>query len=409
MRRLPALLLPLLLGLAPVGEAVAKAPPLAPLLLGMASLSPTEVATRLKAGHADVDQALALRGERAAAWQGAVQERDEAAARVAGIKRQGKRGEGLDRALRAALVLDERANLARSRVMAAEAEVAKRGAALLRLYDAVLTLKRREVEGLAQSDARRDKAVRAYQGLAKQRDEVRRSLGAVLGQNDAGELDSPMGVRASDDDDVQALLEKADLARDLEERLLRRAEAISRRIFELAEERAVARDVAGLVRSQSLFDEDDMRLRVVSSEVRAQQQPVAPVAGGGGSSATALAPNSPSAVGQQGSRGDDGRSAPAPSSESAMGTQDFPGVSDAGGGLLPGGAAPDVGGTAVPRTAERAFLASPGDVDLAALLASGDLTLPELKALEAKLRGRAAQMRAQSKELRGEAEARARR
>ena len=150
--------------------------------------------------------------------------------------------------------------------MATEADVSTRGAELLRLYDAILTLKRREVEELRKGP-RRNKRVRTYQALVKQRDKVRRSLGPVLRAGQEMNVGADESVAVHSDDDIETLLEKADLARDLEERFLRRAQAVQRRIREMMEERAVARDVVGMVRDQSLFDEDDMRLYVVSDQV----------------------------------------------------------------------------------------------------------------------------------------------
>lgn len=422
MRRLASSLLVVLLGLSPAVAAAANPGAALPALHGLAAQSTAAQSTaaqlgaRLKRGHAETDAALKLRRERFDAWQQAVLARDEAAATVERMKLAGERGDELEQALRHALVLDEKANIARSRLMAAEAEVAKRGAELLRVYDAVLTLQRREADALPARDPRRERALSTWQALAQQRDKVRRTLGPVLGEREPIDGGADLHVAARPDDDVETLLEKADLARDLEERFLRRAEAVERRIQELVEERAVARDVAGLVQSQSLFDEDDMRLRVVSSDVRGGPSlPSALPGGSGGDGATGgdqLATRGGVSVAEGSRNLDDSAGASdavpvgpppaAPGANEAEPGADF--GAEAGDDSLAGGAigtlGPDVGGTLSPRAAERAFTPRTADIDVAALLSSGELTLPELRALQKKLRQRAAEMRAQSQELR---------
>lgn len=415
MRRLPTALLAALLGFLPLGEAHASRGPALSALSSVAGQTAAQLTGRLRTAHQQTDAALKLRRGRFDAWQAAVEARDAAAAQVERMKVAGQRGPDLEAALRAALVLDEKTNLARSQLMAAEAEVARSGAELLRVYDAVLTLQRREADALPARDGRRESALAAWQALAQQRDKVRRSLGPVLRQSGAIDVGTDVSVEARPDDDVETLLEKADLARDLEERFLRRAQAVERRIEELVEERAVARDVAGLVRSQSLFDEDDMRLRVVSSGVRAD--PSLPSALPGSSSANEVlaspggvvvsdgsrqSPTADNEVSGGGSPGDQppANLAPPPSDTSENADSSF-GVEaidePAGGGER--SFLPDVSGTSLPRAAERAFSPNAADVDVAALLASGELTLPELRALQKKLRQRALEMKAQSKEL----------
>lgn len=422
MRRVVTSLLVVLLGLGPAMTASASPTPALSALSSLPAQSAAQLTARLKSAHQRTDAALKLRRERFDAWQSAVLARDEAAAKVERMKVARERGPDLETALRSALVLDEKANLARSRLMAAEAEVAKNGAELLRVYDAVLALKRREADVLSPRDPRRESALSTWQALSQQRDRVRRSLGPVL--RDSGSLDvgTDVSIEARPEDDVETLLEKADLARDLEERFLRRAEAVERRIQELVEERAVARDVAGLVQSQSLFDEDDMRLRVVSAGVRGDSS--LPSALPGGSSAerndSLASPGGTVTTDGAGARGDaetapaapppsEPSSGDAPQSEGVDADMGFVGDSDdgasvgGGGERSVGGLAPDIGSSTRARAAERGYTPrTANDVDIAAMLASGELTLPELRALQQKLRQRAAEMRAQSKELKEE-------
>ncbi len=419
MRRLAASLLVVSLGLTPALSASASALPALRALSSLPAQSAAELTSRLRRAHERTDDALKIRRERFDAWQAANLRRDEAAARVERRKLAGERGPALEDALRSALVLDERANLARSQLMAAEAEVARNGAELLRVYDAVLTLKRREADGLPPRDARRERALSTWQALAEQRDKVRRSLGPVLRESGSLDVGTEANVAARPDDDVETLLEKADLARDLEERFLRRAAAVERRIAELMEERAVARDVAGLVQSQSLFDEDDMRLRVVSQSVRGDPSLPSALPGAGGArdevqtsrGGGLIESGGAELAGRESSGGNAppaepsvGSPAPPPGTDTSpqagfdaegVEADDASGVADPGLSALP----PDVSGTPIPRAAERAFSPRTADVDVAALLSSGELSLPELRALQKKLRQRAAEMRAQSKEL----------
>jgi hypothetical protein len=444
MTRLALALLVLAGSVVPLGAAYARSPAALEAARAITTVPAAELVRRLKAQHAAVDKALAKRRDRFDAWQQAVLARDEAAADVERLKRGDERGAGLERALRKALVLDQDANLARSQLMASESEVARTGAQLLQLYDAVLALKRREISEMRRDDPRRAKRVRAYQALTAQRDRVRRSLGPVLraGRDMGGDDD---GVAATPEDDIETLLEKADLARDLEERFLRRAQAVQRRIREVMEEREVARDVAGMVRDQSLFDEDDMRLFVVGDQVSrapglASALPSGNGSGGGNVAAAVGAPASDSAARstnldqEESASGDqagglfgggnaDGDAPPPPAADpspsppmepSAGAENDDDGVADfvdngatGGGGTV--ALPPDVGGVALPRAAERAFAAGSADVDLDALLSSGELSLPQLRALHKRLQERAKKMRKQEAELKREVENRARR
>lgn len=392
-----------------------------------AALPPERLTAKLREGHAQVNEALATRKARHAEWLQAVQARDEAAEKVERMKRAAERGAELEAALRRALVLDEAATRQRSRLMASEAEVARLGAALLAVYDAVLDKERRDIEALPTRDGRKAREVRAYQALADQRDQVRRALLPVLTAD--GKAGAGLGaeVRAAPDDDVETLLEKADLARDLEERFLRRASLVRRRIAELEEEQALARDVRDLVRSQSLFDEEHRRLVVVSPQARPAPDARSPVGRVGvvGDSAGSLAPPGPVET----SAGEDNEGTvdlvpPAPADPGVgggAGDQEDPGFTagstDEGAnpnrGMAPEpepvatGPVTDVSGAVVPQVTEQAFLGQAGERNLGALLASGRLTLPELRVLEKKLREEAARLRNEGKALRTQVKERA--
>ena len=239
-------------------------------------LADARPAVELKAQQEKTDQALARREKAARRAREAAAARDKAAAAVARLKEQGQRGPALEAALQQALAKDEAAARARSAVAAADADVANDGARLLRLYDAVLAEKRRAVD--AAPAARRQDAVDAYRALVAHRDAVRAALAPVLlpssleSSDNASFRSSALGVDLAAvsvgvDDDVDALLEKADLARDLEARLLRRADAVRRRIAELKDEASLEGDVAASVARGQLFDEEDRRLSVTRSDL----------------------------------------------------------------------------------------------------------------------------------------------
>ena len=385
-------LLPLLLvcALAPSASRASPAPVTLPHELTTAQRN---ITAELKAARQQVDAALRLRKQRLESWQNAVAARDAAAATVAHKKRAGDAA-GLQKAQQQTFALDEEATRARSVLAAAEAGVARGGAELLALYDTLLAERRRAVDG-ANASARRA-AVQTYRDLAAQRDAVRQALLPVLADASASTAAAPaadLDPRA--DDDVETLLEKADLARDLEQRLNRQMEAVRRRISELEEEQAVAKDVVGMVGRSALFDEEDRRLLVVHTETTKRTVNNGPVAAIG--------------AGDGRTNGDDDAAEAPPSA----GFDSDPEADGVGGGAPPPAApssgisfpAPSVvSSTSVLRTEQT--LAMPAtDVGMQGLLSSST-SVSSLKALEKKLAANAAQARDKAKKLRVEAERR---
>jgi hypothetical protein len=221
-------------------------------------------AAELRGQQERTDLALAAREKLARAARDAARARDQAAQAVARLKQ--KSAPGLEAALREALTKDEAYARATAQVAAADADVAKEGARLLRLYDAVLAERRRAVD--AAPAARRKEAVDTYRALVAQRDAVRRALAPVLSPASAVAVDGTgPDLSPGADDDVETLLEKADLARDLEARLRRRADAVRRRIAELRDEAVLEGDVADALARGQLFDEEDRRLSVTRTDL----------------------------------------------------------------------------------------------------------------------------------------------
>ena len=344
----------------------------------------------LKGAHAAVDAALKARKQRLDAWQRAQKLRDAAAADVARLKKAGAQSGALDAALKKALALDEDATHARVQLLAAESDVASRGALLLKLYDAVLLERRRAVDGA--SAGTRPAAVGAYRDLAAQRDAVRAALLPVLPSSIDASAELPKGVDldARADDDVETLLEKADLARDLEERFLRQAEAVRKRIGELEDEQAVAKGVSSMVGRSQLFDEEDRRLPAVRTESasatppadHAAQVPTTSTARGGGTGGT----------------GGAGAAAPPAAFDSNEPQGVASGPTEAAAPSSP--FAVTSGGPTVLRTEQA--MAAPADAAIAGLLSS-NVSVDQLKALEMKLKARAAELDAKQKKLKAQA------
>jgi hypothetical protein len=396
----------------------------------IAALPAAELLAKLKAGHGRVDRALADRQRKNRGYKAAVARRDQAASAIETLKKRATSDATLQRALQQALVLDEEADVARSSLMAAEARVAKEGAELLRLYDAVLHLKGREVESLGARDARRGRAVAVYRALAAQRDQVRGALRPVLDAGDADLLPALRQVRASSEDDVETLLEKADLARDLEDRFMRRAEAVRRRILELEAEQALARDVVGMVRNDALFDENDRRLIFEGRDFGAGPLTRAPLLGGGlqaspmaagGDVAVEESDSMPPPSGANNRDQNEGAEVPPSENQGGVPAPADPNL-DADGDFAfePGVGAEDDGVTNAPpvsaptpvapapemplSSTEQIFLGSGRDAEasIARLMAEGKLSLKELKRLEKRLQNEAKRMRGESNALKTE-------
>jgi hypothetical protein len=385
----------------------------------LAQLSPSELLARLRDGHAAVNEALKLRQARFEKWQTVKQARDASAAMVASLKAGGATGPGLQNALRGALALDEEAARTRSRLAEAEAEVASRGAELLALYDGALRLKRKEVLDLRADDPRRSKSVAAYRQLAQRRDSVRAALRPALQHDARGGASGPTSadLDVGAEDDVGTLLEKADLARDLEERFLRRARTIQKRILELEEQADLARRVGDLARDQRLFDEEARRLVAVGALRQVPgKSALEQGSGGGGDNLLAGAPA------DQNERADEPAAVVAPppappppadpsvSNDADLAPDDGASFEAAeptvGAGRVSGSDA--VGQAPAPGLGEQLLLGAT-DADVDALLASGRLSLRQLKALEKRLRAEAEAARKKGGDLRDEVRSRSRR
>ena len=227
-----------------------------------AASSPRQTQAELKRGHDAINRSLGVRAQRLRHYEQLVAERDEAAQVVQQLKEKSgqSNSQSLQNALRKALDLDEAVSMKRADLAGAESDLAQKGARLLELYDRALLEKRSEIERFAAQPAKKRRALQTYRLLSEQRDRVRSVLRPVLQNARMAPSKQLPALEVGTDDDIETLLEKADLARDLEERFLRQAEAVRKRILEMEAERSLARDVIGLIQNESLFDESDRRL-----------------------------------------------------------------------------------------------------------------------------------------------------
>ncbi len=441
---LPARLLvaaALVAGLAISAPAQAQRTPTA--ALGMVAAQRGQLKTTLKRSHDEVNQALKARSLRLRSFESILKRRERAAARLEQLKAEGRTDLVLDRAMREALVLDEEAQRARAALLAAEAEVARRGAGLLELFDLVLAQQNRKIRAMAPDDARRRGALEQYARLAQQRAPVRQLLQPVLDEDVGGGEASLDEVSAAPTDDVETLLEKADLARDLEERFRRRAAEVRRRIEQLEQQRSLARTTVGMVRETNLFGEDDYRPVFSGGQVGAGPQApgtTASARGGGGAllamgGAAADAEQAPSSapppsgnenivVPGDGDGDAEPGEAPAPLEEPAAppadpdvgfnadaevdGARNDDDLATAGGQepVVSGGGAgqmpttdPSARFTGLPTEQVYLGAGSESDARLRELIASDNLSLADLKRLERKLLQEAGKMNRENKRI----------
>jgi hypothetical protein len=333
------------------------------------------VAGDLKAVQAQVNEALAVRKKRYDAWQKASQQRDKATAEVDKLKRARAPKDQLEAALARALKHDDQTARARSQLLAAEADLSKGGAELLRLYDALLVERRTKVEALPVGGPERQSAAGAYQQLVAQRDAVRRALLPVL--QDEAPVQAPSDdtdLEPNAGDDTEALLEKADIARDREDRAYTQILAVRRRISELNEAAAVERGMTNMLRSSAMNDEESRVLKVTRQD---------------------LATANPSNLGGGARESKSPEAPPAPTDADVTFGSATAVVAP------PPAPAPFV-------STEQGFAGPQTDSSIANMLSSSSVSLDELQALEKRLLTDAQRMKAKSAQLKKEAEARAR-
>ena len=392
-----------------------------------AASSPRQTQALLEKGHQDVNQALAVRAQRLKEYQRVVAERDEAAKSVRRLKERNQKSAQLETALQNALNLDEIVSMKRADLAGAESDLATKGARLLELYDQALLDKRSEVERFQRQNTQRRRSLQTYRRLSEQRDRVRVALRPVLNRPSTLPNKKLPALEVRSDDDIETLLDKADLARDLEERFLRQAEAVRKRILEMEAERSLARDVIGLIQNESLFDESDRRLVMESRNLGA-----APSAKGlwsnfsiGGSTSEASADMSAPASNSN-SREEASEVASGSADEGAMDLDSSPAVGDDSASVPPVESAQGNGNQMGSNDNPATTIPTPSSImgttelisgatsmvsetQLTELMMSGALSLAELKQLEKQLQAQAKQMKKRNQAIQNQIEKQSRR
>ncbi|QSQ19996.1 TetR family transcriptional regulator [Pyxidicoccus parkwayensis] len=208
------------------------------------------------------------------------------AARIEALKaeRQGRltTGTELDAALRRSQELSGSLTGLAQSVVAAEGESER---AHLALHTALSDeLGRLRAAWDATSDrGQRAKLLEAMRTVRAERDAVR----AALPASRVPALDGAASVR----DDPEDLLEQADTLRDTEDKVRERLKALRGRITEVREERDLDRRMNDFLGEESMFDEQDRRLRVRLSGDRVQVDRA--VNRGGGASYMEDSPGAP--------------------------------------------------------------------------------------------------------------------
>lgn len=280
-------------------------------------------------------------------------------------------GGELDTALKASQELSGALTELAVQVTARESELEAANLALLDGLSGELSRLR------AEFDRQSDRAKR--KGLIDQMRRLRAERDALRATLPAAKLPTLDAVKPSDD--PEELLEQADLLRDNEEKLQKELKALEARIAERRDEAELDQRVQRFMGEESMFDDQDRRLRVQRTTTQADLAPQAGAPGSGsGPEFDSNAPietqdvaggfnASPNAA--------TSRDAPAPQAPPALGGLDKGNVSITQGS----DARPQVGG-ATPRT-----------------IASGDEDLEDLEIQRAKLKGLADELKKKAQEL----------
>lgn len=134
----------------------------------------------------------------------------------------------------------------------AEAEQARRHLALEQALSAELSRVRAAWEGTREREERA-RLVERLRALRAERESVRGALPASQ---------VPAVGRAGAEDDPEDLLEQADALRDSEDKVRERLAALRERLAQVREERELERRMSDFLGEESLFDEQDRRLRL---------------------------------------------------------------------------------------------------------------------------------------------------
>lgn len=161
-------------------------------------------------------------------------------------------GGELDAALKRSQELSNALTQLSQALAAGEGELETANLALLDALSAELTRLRGDFDRQTDRAQRKDTLAK-LRAVRAEREQVRAGLPAAK---------VPTLDPLKPSDDPEDLLEQADLAKDQEDKVRREMKAVEARLAELREERELDRRVRQFSREESLFDEQDRRLRV---------------------------------------------------------------------------------------------------------------------------------------------------
>lgn len=337
---------------------------------------PARAATGLDSARQSAQSARARVNDIRSQQMGMRMELNQLAAKIQDLKSQQKgsvlTGGELDSSLRRSQELSGSLTQIAQSLSQAEAELERDNLALLTALNAELERLRAEWDRQPERAARAQTLAR-MRTLRQEREQIRAMLPAA-------KLPA-LSTTSAADTDPEDLLEQADALRDSEDKVRQKMAALQTRISELREERALDRRMSDFLGDESMFDDQDRRLRQ-TREVEAARQAMPPLLGGQAESdAAGSAPAEPPTSNEFGTSGETKSTDPV---DSRAG----PSVSLT---LIAKGAdsRPQVGGV------NSVLLEDANPADLEALQAQ----LEKLKKLAGQLDSRADEIEARAKEL----------
>lgn len=236
-------------------------------LVGLIWSAPVGAATPLEVARSQAAQARAHTNELRSKQMGLRMELNTLAARIERLKSRQKgaliTGGDLDASLRRSQELSGTlTNLARE-LSQAEGDLERENLALLGVLNAELDGLRRRWEASSDRNTRADTLAR-MRSLRQEREQVRAML-------PASKVPALQNARSDDPED---LLEQADALRDSEDKVRQRMKALEGRIAELRDERELDQRMNDFLGDQSMFDDEDRRLRrTLENDLQVQRQP----------------------------------------------------------------------------------------------------------------------------------------
>ncbi len=253
---------------------------LAVLLLTLPAWAAGQLDGLRSSARAALDQASAVRSEQFQKRQ----QLNQVSTRIEALKAQAKGkllpGSELDAALKQSQELSERLTGLAQTMSARESELETANLALLGALNDQLTRLRADFDRQTDRNARAQ-TLKQFRALRAEREQVRAALPAA-------KIPALEALKFSDD--PSELLEQADAVRDNEDKVRRELKALEGRIAEARAERELDGRVRQFLGEESLFDDQDRRLRV-RRDVTEQTPGVKASAGGTASD--------PSATGRQ--------------------------------------------------------------------------------------------------------------